>query len=272
MTSFNPILDEIDSKDAYDHYLPQAQDLDPAFVQPFRGDALLAHHNVRTGVLNVLQHANEVSQALPQVSIDIIKALPALAMAVVFAAKQVNRLPETTELHTLYPRVTVLRRKLLATATALASGGMLPDRDVEAIRRGKGKIDAATDLIQLASLFDRYSKEVENKHAIAADEIKEASALGTRVLTILKPSNAPRNTPISPTLAAAVENRDRLWTLLLQGYTDHLWRAGAWLFQSDVDAHVVPLLSRVVRHSAQLPLPATTPESPASQLASHGQS
>jgi hypothetical protein len=68
--------------------------------------------------------------------------------------------------------------------------------------------------------------------------------VGTRALTILKPGAVPRTPMPSAALVAAIDDRDRLWTVLVQHYEKHLGRAGACLFGSDVDLHVPPLLSR----------------------------
>ena len=75
-------------------------------------------------------------------------------------------------------------------------------------------------------------------------DITEAGALGTRALTILKPQGVDKNAAKPAELASQVDIRDRLWTLLVQRYNAHLWRAGAWLFYGDVDSHVPPLMSR----------------------------
>lgn len=56
-------------------------------------------------------------------------------------------------------------------------------------------------------------------------------------------------------MRAAVAERDRLWTLLWNGYQQQARRAGMWLWLDDVDAFVPPLQSRVVHH-AKKPAPA----------------
>jgi hypothetical protein len=242
---------EIDAKAAFERFLPLAMSIHPDSVRAFRGDALVAYHNVKAGAVAVLEREEEVKKGAPMCDTALVRALPNLALAVQFASQQVNRSPEATELRTLYPRVARLRRKMLASAVALAECGIFPERDVDAIRRGRGKIDGASDLVQLADLFQKHKTEAQGKHAIGENEIAQAAQLGTRALTILKPGAVPRAPMPSAALLAAIDQRDRLWTLLVRHHEDHLWRAGAWLFGSDVDDHVPPLLSRRVSHKEE---------------------
>ena len=201
----------------------------------------------------MLGHKKEIKKALPKVSIPDIEDLPNLALAVAFAARQVNRTPQATELAKLGPRGAQLRRRILATAVALAETGLLPDHEVSAIRAGSGKIDNATDLVRLAALFRQYAKQITNKHSITDVEIKEAAELGTRMLEILKPQGTAKSTAVSPELAAKLDVRDRFFTLLVRRYSDHLWRAGAWLFRAEIDKFVPPLMSRRPARTKKLP-------------------
>ncbi len=246
--SNDSLFNETDARSAYDKFTAEAIALPKESIQPFRGDALLAYHNVKTGASAVLEHESTAKQ-LPEVKLKAIKDLPNLAMAVVFAARQVNREPEATELAVLWPRVSELRTKMLAFARGLALTGAFPQRDVAAIVAGHGKIDNATDLVQLSALYEKCADAAAHQHGVTPEEIKEAAQLGSRALTILKPATAPRTATTSSEIAAAVDMRDRMWTLLTQRYENHLWRAGAWIFKTSVDTHVPPLQSRSVRRA-----------------------
>jgi hypothetical protein len=184
--------------------------------------ALAAGHNVKTGASAVLVREEEVKKGAPMCDTALIRDLPNVALAVHFAAQRVNRSPEGTELRKLYPEVSTLRRKMLASAVALAECGIFAEREVNAIKRGTGKIDNASDLVQLAALFQKYEAQARGKHAITPEQVARAAEVGTRALTILKPGAVPR-APMPPAaLVAAIDERDRLWTVLVQSYEQHL--------------------------------------------------
>jgi hypothetical protein len=72
-----------------------------------------------------------------------LQELPALALAVSFAASRVNLLNEHSDgsIADKLSRVRKLRRILLKSADACAEAGVVPTDPVEAIKRGTGHID-----------------------------------------------------------------------------------------------------------------------------------
>lgn len=238
-----PIFDEVAAQRAFDALVDQAKALAPEQIEAFRGEALLAYHNVKTGAANVLARERDIAN-VPGVDVQVIKGLPNIAMAVVFAADKVNRLPAASELSQLEPRVADVRRRMLSVAISLAECGLLPKRDVDAICAGRGRIDRASDTIQLSALLRKHWEAIQGKHPLTEQEVEEAGVLGTRLLSMLRPSNARRQDQLPAEVLADVEMRDRMWTLLVRAYNQHLWRAGAWLFGQDVEQHVPALLSR----------------------------
>lgn len=69
--------------------------------------------------------------------------------------------------------------------------------------------------------------------------MSEAAALGSDLLALLKPSTAKKVRPEEAQKAADI--RDRLWTLVKQGY-DSLWRACAYLYGQEEINERVPAL------------------------------
>jgi hypothetical protein len=245
------------SEEDYQRFLPAARALDVRDVVPFRADASLAYHNVMRGVEAVLAREADLRRELPALDVAQVRDLPKLALGVAFAASQVDRSspsPRTTG--KLLAEARPLRELLLTSAEALARAGLVPAREVEKIREGKGPIDTATDLVDLAALYRKHAARVRGKSPVDAASIQRASALGTELLAVLKPMSAPRTRTVAPEVAQAVEARDRLWTLTV---TRHalLRRAGGWLFGDRLDDHVPPLQSRV-RVTRSKP-PATPP-------------
>ena len=116
--------------------------------------------------------------------------------------------------------------------------GRLPKADVEKIRAGKGKLDTARDLIELSSLFEEHATAIAGKHPVTPAEVREASEVGTELVRLLKPSRFHSR---SSAPAPGTDERDRLWTLLVQGH-DRLWRAAAYLFGKKLADKKVPPL------------------------------
>ena len=234
------------SQDAFDKFLPQASALAAKDVVVCRADPSLVFHNVDAGAAALLAERARIAKELPTVDYVRIAELPALALAVAFAASQVNRTQQANaalarDLAEAHP----LRRKLLSSATALAEAGVLPAADVAKIQKGQGHIDAATDLVALAALFSKNAKAVAGKSPVSAADVKRADALGSALLTTLKPATA-KKTGASPG-AEAADARDRLWTLLVERH-DQARRAGAWLFgEHALDAKVPALLAHANR-------------------------
>ncbi|MCU0693763.1 MAG: hypothetical protein MUF54_20435 [Polyangiaceae bacterium] len=226
---------------------------DPAAILPFRTDAHLAQHNAVRGLEAVLQHEDRITQELPSANLAELREIQPLTHAVLFAAKLVNRTPEATLLRDLIPEAYDLRRRLLTVAVALSESKLLPEREVEAIRQGKGQVDAMTDLTQLPALFRRHQAAIEGKHPLGEADLERAEALGKQLLQILRPGAAPASKVVSAALQASVDARDSLWTLLTRRH-EQLWRVGAWLFGHEVDNRVPALQSRrVSRKTAKTP-------------------
>lgn len=155
-------FNELPAQDAFEQLLPEARALQPELVQPYRGDALLAYHNAKSGAANVLEREEDIKN-LPGIDVSVIKNVPNIAMAVKFAADRVNRLPEASDISELEPRVLELRRRMLHAAVSLADSDLLPKREVDNIQAGRGKINHASDAVQLAALFRKHANGIAGK-------------------------------------------------------------------------------------------------------------
>ena len=237
----------------YDAWLPAAQKIAAADVMVMRADPQLALHNVTVGVGNVLAEEGRLAK-LPETNAKELASLRQVALAVIFASTQLARPGANSALPGKVSRGAVLRAFLLQTAEALALGGLLPQAEVDKIRAGYGRLDAARDLVALAAIFGKHAAKLKGKHSISAAQLKEAADLGTELLTLLKPGRA-KTTTAGTTIGAA--ERDRLWTLLVQGH-DRLWRAGAYLFGHAVAAKVPALQASSGGRPKKAAAPATT--------------
>ncbi|MDC3988422.1 hypothetical protein [Polyangium jinanense] len=240
--------DIVGSQKAYDDFLPAAQDLPEADVRTFRADPSLAYHNVKSGLDAIAPHIARITEELPKVDVAALQTLDDLALAVIYAAAQVDRSSDGST-PALLEKARAHRDVLIKSADALAAAGLIPLRTVEKIRAGKGGIDLAQDCVDLAALFTKHAKDIKGKTAVTAASIKEAATIGTDLLKRVKPKGTKSKDPALD----SVKVRDRLWTLLVQRHRD-LRRVGMWLWADDVDQHVPPLQSRnVTRKKTAVP-------------------
>lgn len=249
------------SQRAYDAFLPEALKIPAADVRPFRYDGSLAYHNVTVGLAALGPHEAALRAELPRTDVAALRALPDLALAVIFAAEQVDRGAARSDGSTarLLKTAFASRSLLLDTAAALAGKGLLPKRAVEKIREGRGNIDAATDCVALAALFIQHAAAIKSRHPLAKADIAGASDVGNALLKVLRPKRArAKATPAA--VADAADHRDRLWTLLARRFEGPhgLERAAMHIWGRDAGAHVPPLLSFTPTTRAKAP-PAPQP-------------
>jgi hypothetical protein len=258
-------IELVGSQQAYEHVRPDAAALAADEVRAFRADASLAYHNVKTGVDALLAIETRIAAELPTLSLKGLRGLGDLALAVAYAVAQVDRGADGSTA-VLLAKARELREIMLVSAEALAKSGVIPARAVEKIREGRGAIDSAQDCVDLAALFSKYSKDVKGKTAVTSAQRKDAAELGTELLKRLRRKGTKRKD--SAIVAAAVEARDRVWTLLVQRHQE-VRRAGMWIWGDDVDAHVPPLQSRAMppRKKKGVEAPAAAVVKPAPMVA-----
>lgn len=238
-----PAIDPATAEAAYAAHLPHALALDPEAILPMRADPYVALHNTQAGTAAVAVLEAALKPDLPRIDWARLKELPQVALAVVFAAGQVDRhVPSSGETARKRTRCAELRSLLLVSAQALAKAGLLPGHEVDRIRSGSGAIDSAQDCIDLAALFQTHAAQVAGRTPFTEAERAEAATLGTDLVRTLKPA-AVRPVAGQPTPADhAAEMRDRLWTLLVLGYRDVL-RVAYWQWLGEADLHVPALQS-----------------------------
>jgi hypothetical protein len=232
------------SAEAFAEFLPIVAKIPTKEVRRLRGAPALALHNVGVGLAAVLEREAELLKLPPPFNLAELKSLRRLALALVYAAAQVDR-SSPGLVAKLHRRAAESRDLLLTSALALMKAGLFPAAKVKKIVAGSGMRDAAQDCIDLAQLFRDHAAAVKGKTAIGKPQIDEAAAAGEQLLAVLKPARAKSR--LSDGVKRAVDTRDRLWTLLSSRHEAQLRRAGMWLWVDDVDDHVPPLLSSARR-------------------------
>jgi hypothetical protein len=225
---------------AYEHFVPATKSLAADRIKAFRADASLAYHNILAGVKAILTARAALDARIRTIDWVAIERLPELALAVCFAASQVETtaVPVTGTAAKL-AEARKLRNVLITAADALAAAGLIPLDVVAKIHAGRGHIDLANDCVDLAALFRKYAKEIARQHAVTTLQITRAAELGSDLVAVLKPKRA-RKGQKAEVLALALDARNRLWTLLIDGHRE-VRRLGAFQWVEEVDEHVPAL-------------------------------
>jgi len=175
-----------------------------------------------------------IAKALPLHPIELLDKLETYALAAWYAHLQV--LPPgnaASPVKLLLDEASALRMALLTDAEALAARGLLDAGTVAEIRRGKGNIDMANDLVALASLFTTHAGAIQGKTAATPAEVSRAGALGPMLLAAL---GARSHADAGPSDAS--DKRARAFTLFLRAY-DATRRAVHYLHWDEGDADVL---------------------------------
>jgi hypothetical protein len=227
------------------HYLPVAQKIATNDIRPMRREAGLVTGNAARGVDAVLERIEQVQAELPKVDVAAIHALGDLGSALAFACGQVERFaPTPSNVKALLSQARELRNLLLTSADSLVVAGIFPAPAVAQIRKGTGPTDTANDCTALAALFNKYGAATNGKVPVTAADIAAADDVGSRLVRMIRNSGVKKTA--DKDMLAAIDNRDRIWTMFETSWHDNVWRAGAWLFGTEVETHVPMLQSRLL--------------------------
>jgi hypothetical protein len=248
--------DALGNEAAYLTFLPAARKLAVGQIRTLNGDPMLAKTNIQRGVGAVLAQAKELEGRFSKEEIERVRSLPDLALAVTFAVAQIGAIEQGSDgsLAKKMTRARHLRRVLLKGAEACAESGDIPAKEVQSISAGRGQIDTAQDCVQLAALYRKHREKLAGKTPATPEMLAEAAALGSELVGLLQTSTTRKKSKANPSLDEALDHRDRLWTLLEEGY-ELAWKMGALLWGRRVEEYVPPMLSRIAKPSSRSPSP-----------------
>lgn len=206
---------------AFDHFRPLAEAVSTDDLPVFTGQPLLMRANVRTALAAVEPHLLTAVAALREPRLQEVLELPALVMALDFAAGRVpvSKL-SAREIEAMLSEGAPWRELMLdylevASHPAL---GLLPRERVAAVRAGKGKLDMAQDFVALPGLFAEFGEALAGKHPFPASGLARLGELGTALVQTIRPGQAAA---VKPTRPAESVLRDRFAWLVVERY-DHL--------------------------------------------------
>ncbi|MBL9040666.1 MAG: hypothetical protein JNM83_03640 [Myxococcales bacterium] len=249
------------SQAAFVRFLPLARAIPSDQVLPLRFDPELAYYNIRVGVQAIEPQKAMLLAELPTLDRKRLSELPELGQALLFATRQAEAADAKPgpSLPELLQQGQKLRAQLLAAADTLAAFELLPGSQVDKIRQGRGSIDAARDLGDLAALYHKHAAAFASKTPVTLPQVQLAAEVGAALLARLSPGGARKSRVRPP--SEALTDRDRLATLLQRWHRD-LRRAAYWIWGDDFDAHVPPLLSRAVPRKKPAPPTPSAPPAP----------
>ena len=223
----------------------EALALSDASIDQVRLPLDIARHNAAIGSKAILENRELILTLVKKPNFAEVERLVRLVDATIGASRnaKTTEAEATTfeaDLKLLFP----LRKKMLSGAEAAGAAGLLPTKEVDAIRQGRGKLDAADDLISLASLFTKHKKKLDGKTAVTPENLQEAKALGLRLKAKLKPGAVKSKKAKDAGQLNAADLRDRLYTMVLNAH-EVAWKLGAMVLGKDVDRHVPPLGTRI---------------------------
>lgn len=228
-----------------------------AAVKPCRADVRLAVHNALAARDVIVAARGDLDDAGLRVDWDHLGDLDSLCRAVVYAAARVPAVPgESSDVIALLAEGRPLRARLLTSARLHAIDGRCPAAEVERIARGRGAVDLANDLVDLAFVHTQNAL-VDAGRSVTDEQVKRARLLGIELRAKIHPAGAARPSRITLGQHIVIVQRDRLWTLLVQAH-QQLERAGGALWGRDMPRHVPALLKRAV--------PRKRPEKPAAPV------
>lgn len=219
------LIEELPPEDvftrAFFELKPVADAIAAEVVRVMNVDPQLAYVNAKKGYA-IFEPALPVARAIPKVNIEAIERVPNAALALLGATHRLNLLVVSkSELPEKLFRGRQLRAALLPLAEACVTLGLLPEAPVAHIRKGTGPLDTARDLIELSILFRDHEASLRDMLAPHPSLLREAAELGTWLRDAMQPMNAPPRPKSTPAeIKQATDERNRMWTLLYEGYAE----------------------------------------------------
>jgi hypothetical protein len=248
----------LDAAAALRHFQPLTQQIPESDLGVCTVDVEIARHNIDRGVAALRPHLALVRARLPLCPVEALLELPALALALIFAADRVITSPSDGETADRLARMRPLREATLCQLEVFVFLGLVPAERVRAIRAGNGSFDSARDAVAIADMFRELAPVLAGKHPFTPAHIAELAEHGNWLLVQLKPAGAYL-APVERNAASLL--RDRIWSLIVARHTQ-LREAGVVVFGlRDLDSTIPPIGARMATIAAK---PAAEPSPPAS--------
>lgn len=174
-----------------------------------------------------------------------------LALRYAHAAYQTATKPPDA-LRDLFKEAAAHRAMLLADATALALRDLIDPGKLEALKGANGISNVAQDLQMLSQILQASWPKIQGKTSATEEDLQTASRLATRITRLV---GEREQTP--PLEAAAIEQRERVFTLAMRAY-DEVRAAIAFVRRREDDVEdITPNLYTGRTRNRPAPIPDT---------------
>jgi hypothetical protein len=183
---------------AFAHFRPIAAGVPAENLPVFTGQPLLMRANIRTALEALEPHLEAAVSALYAPKLEEVFELPALVMALEFAA---GRVPvaklSAGDIERMLAEGAPWRELMLSYLEVASHPllGLLPRERVAAVRSGKGKLDQAQDFVALPGLLAEFGQALAGKHPFPADKLDLLATLGGALVREVRPGKAAREVP-----------------------------------------------------------------------------
>jgi len=236
---------------AFNHFRSLAEQVPLADLPIFTGQALLMRANVLRALDAVEPHLATAVARLADAPLREIFELPALTMALDFAAARVPvaRL-SPGEIEAMLREGGPWRELMLSYLEVVSHPlvGLVPRERVRAVRAGSGKLDTARDFVALPGLFTEFAAALQHKHPFPADKLELLGTLGSALVQEIKPGRARGATPKR---TAEATLRDQLAHMVEERYDALEVLAAVAVGRRNAEALLPPLRSAVAAGAAQ---------------------
>jgi hypothetical protein len=194
-----------------ERYLAAAAGISADEILTCRANTDVMAANIRLGIRSISQPAilARIRSELPCVDLDLLMDLPRLGETVARAARQAAPVSQATGLLAVVKKANGVRRVLFAQLDALVAAGLVTQEEYRPLRKGKGMVDLANDLVDATAILARRHAQLEGKLAIGPEVIEEARRLGEYLRERVVPKSAVRTN--TGTKSECAERRDRFW-------------------------------------------------------------
>ena len=157
-----------------------------------------------------------IREHLPTHPLEPILKLEDYALATIYAhAMREPPKSDVPEMKKLHKECLTLRRDLLVQVDALAHKKLMRADKVAHIRRGKGYLDTANDLVALSTMFRQEWPAVRDKTTVVQEDCERADVLGRALL--LRVAARTRSRKVAPR-DPGEDRRARCFTLMMRGH------------------------------------------------------
>lgn len=243
--------EQVTATEALARVKPRAMALQPEEVRPYRTVPELAMSNVRRMKAALARFRGEMAEALPKLDLTRFDTLDVMALALVTAAHDADKVANDGEVSEQLAKAHALRGRILPVLHGLAVNGHVPMKVYEDIAAGSGTRDLANNCVDLPAAFRTHRGAIAGKHPIRDEDLAACDAVGTWLVRNLGTKGAR---PLRSAPHEAVDLRNRVATLLVNDYA--MASVIAHYFLGDGYAVVAPpLRSRSVPRRAGNPAP-----------------